>query len=251
MDNLTSPPITNLPCPPALGRHRRPISVPLSVSVPHDWSSGNPHLCTMVKTTAAAKRLGLGRYGESLRRTAGIELHIMDLSSTVDRSQPALLLQRASIEGGPHQTNHTVKHSPITPRPTAPTRVLCVDDNADMLEMMQMLIDAEPMMQCVGRLDSADQLIQTVLSLDPPPEIIVLDATMRGKDPLTVLRKMVDESMAVRTIVYSGYDDVAFVNRVRKAGAWGFVSKQDEPDAILRAVREVAAGKASWPNLPK
>ncbi len=115
---------------------------------------------------------------------------------------------------------------------------------------MRMILDTDPTMQCVGCLGSADRLIQTVRDLDPPPQIILLDATMPGKDPLTVMKKMAEDCPSIRTIVFSGHDDSAFLDRVRSDGAWGFVSKRDEPDAILLAVREVAAGNASWPKVP-
>jgi two-component system nitrate/nitrite response regulator NarP len=140
-----------------------------------------------------------------------------------------------------------VKANTVTSRPTLPIRILCVDDNADMLEMMRMLLDTEPSMQCVGCLHSADQLIEFVAAMEPPPQIILLDATMPGEDPLTVLSKMSDRSLACRTIVFSGYDDAEFLGRVRRAGAWGFVSKRDEPGAFLDAIKEVAAGRQVWP----
>ncbi len=133
-----------------------------------------------------------------------------------------------------------MKANTITSRPTLPIRILCVDDNADMLEMMRMLLDTEPSMQCVGCLHSADRLIEYVAETEPPPQIILLDATMPGEDPLAVLRKMSDLPLTCRTIVFSGYDDAEFLGRVRRAGAWGFVSKRDEPDAFLKAIREVA-----------
>jgi DNA-binding NarL/FixJ family response regulator len=140
-----------------------------------------------------------------------------------------------------------VKANTITSRPTLPIRILCVDDNADMLEMMRMLLDTEPSMRCVGCLHSADRLIEYVAEMEPPPQVILLDATMPGEDPLAVLSKMSDRSLACRTIVFSGYDDAEFLGRVRRAGAWGFVSKRDEPDAFLSAIREVAAGREFWP----
>jgi DNA-binding NarL/FixJ family response regulator len=133
----------------------------------------------------------------------------------------------------------------MTSRQTPPTRVLCVDDNSDMADMMRMMIDAEPMMQCVGCLSSADRLIETVRNLKPQPDVVLLDATMPGKDALEELRKMAVELPAVRTIVYSGHDDPEIVGRAYRAGAWACVSKRDEPDTVLRAVREVAAGR-TW-----
>ena len=137
----------------------------------------------------------------------------------------------------------------VTTRPAVlPTRVLCVDDNSEMTLVLQMMIDAEPMMRCVGCLGSADRLLRRVRGLGPPPDVVVLDAMMPGKDALEAMREMAAEFPAIRTIVYSGHDDPAFVERTRSAGAWGCVSKREEPDTILRAVREVAAGRAWWPK---
>lgn len=129
-----------------------------------------------------------------------------------------------------------------------PTLVLCVDDNSEMTLVLRMMINAEPMMRCVGCLGSADQLLKRVRGLGPPPDVVVLDATMHGKDPLEAMREMAAEFPAIRAIVYSGHDDPDFVKRARDAGAWGCVSKREEPDTILRAVREVAAGRAWWPK---
>jgi DNA-binding NarL/FixJ family response regulator len=136
----------------------------------------------------------------------------------------------------------------ISRRTTHPTRVLCVDDSADMTSMMRMLIDAEPMMQCVGCLASADHLIQKVRDLKLLPDVVLLDATMPGKSPLDEMKRLATEFPAIRTIVFSGHDDAAFVAGVRDKGAWGCVSKRDEPDAILLAVREVAAGNTWFPS---
>ncbi|MCX5690549.1 MAG: response regulator transcription factor [Planctomycetota bacterium] len=139
----------------------------------------------------------------------------------------------------------------LAPRATPPPiRVLCVDDNTDMLDMMQMIINAEPTMQCIGCLKSADKLIQTILGMDEPPQVILLDATMPGKDPLLVLKKMSEAGHESRTLVLSGYDDAAFIKRTREAGAWGFVSKSEEPQSILQAVRNASEGKVMWPLAP-
>ncbi len=147
---------------------------------------------------------------------------------------------------------------PATPDLTLPTRVLCVDDSSDMTEAMRMVIDAEPMMECVGCLACADDLVEQVRRLRPatttpphaplPPLVVLLDATMPGKSPLKAMSEMAAEFPEVRTIIYSGHDDAAFVDRAMNAGARGCVSKKDDPETIVRAVRAVAAGKGWWPR---
>lgn len=140
------------------------------------------------------------------------------------------------------------------PRPGLPTRVLCVDDSRDMTEVMRMVIDADPMMECVGCLGAADDLVSEVrrlsLSRALPPLVVLLDATMPGKSPLKAMSEIAAELPEVRTIIYSGHDDPVFIDGAKDAGAWGCISKRDDPDTILRAVREVAAGNVWWPRSP-
>lgn len=132
-------------------------------------------------------------------------------------------------------------------------RVLFVDDNRDLSAVLRMVIDAEPDMRYVGSLVSADKLVAEVrrLCTQAPrpthdaatPLVVILDATMPGKDPLEAMSELAAAFPQVRTIIYSGHDDPGFIERAIDAGAWGCVSKSDEPTAITRAVREVWAGR--------
>jgi DNA-binding NarL/FixJ family response regulator len=100
-------------------------------------------------------------------------------------------------------------------------------------------------MQCVGCLASADHLVEEVRRLTAAPDtslVILLDATMPGKSPFAAMIEVAAEFPSVRTIIYSGYDDPAFIERALEAGAWDCISKRDDPEAIVRAVREVVAG---------
>jgi two-component system response regulator DesR len=153
----------------------------------------------------------------------------------------------------------------MNPRKTGPTsssspsatatkiRVLFVDDNRDLSAVLGMVINAEPDMRCVGTLVSADKLVAEVRRFctqapRPTPDaakplVVILDATMPGKDPLEAMSELAAAFPQVRTIIYSGHDDPGFIKRAVDAGAWGCVSKRDEPTAITRAVREVWAGR--------
>jgi DNA-binding NarL/FixJ family response regulator len=127
-------------------------------------------------------------------------------------------------------------------------RVLCVDDNPDMNAAMQLTIDTQPLMRCVGCLTSADQLIATVRGMTLPPHVVLLDATMPGKRPMVVLSALAQQHPESRVIVCSGHETPAIVQEAKDAGAWGFVSKRHDPDRLMLAVREVAAGRPFWPT---
>ena len=151
-------------------------------------------------------------------------------------------------------TRATARQKPTSPLASISPkkiRVLCVDDSRDITAMLKMVIDAEPDMVCVGCLASADNLIAEARRLSttpstpsPTPLVIILDATMPGKNPLEAMRELAAAIPQVRTIIYSGHDDPGFVARAIDAGAWGCVSKREEPAAITRAVCEVWAGRA-------
>jgi two-component system, NarL family, response regulator DesR len=123
---------------------------------------------------------------------------------------------------------------------TAKISVLVVDDSDDLASMLILLIGDEPDMTCIGRLPSADALLDTVAQ--KKPDVVLLDLTMPGRDPLDAMAESSARSPESRVIVLSGYDDPARVDQALDRGAWGFVSKNGDLQAILTAIRTVASG---------
>lgn len=119
------------------------------------------------------------------------------------------------------------------------TRVLCVDDSPDITGVLRYVISADPTMECVGCLHSAKELREQVVQLRP--DVLLLDATMPGEDPIEEMRALVREFPDVKAIVYSGHDGPEFTRRVMDAGAWGCVPKDGPPAAVLRAIGEAAS----------
>ncbi len=132
--------------------------------------------------------------------------------------------------------------TPSKDQPKPPTRVLCVDDNPEVAAGLRLMIGSDASMTCIGCLTSADGLIDEIRAHDPLPDVVILDATMPGRDPLATIEELATSFPRVKTIVYSGHKDAALIGRALRAGAWKYISKGEEPEAILLAVREVAAG---------
>ncbi len=96
-------------------------------------------------------------------------------------------------------------------------------------------------MECVGVLESADALVETVLANGP--SVVLLDLTMPGKDPLMAIREVAAAAPACRVLAFSGYDGPARIDNIIDLGAWGLVSKDSEPATIVEAIRRVARGE--------
>ncbi|HUB14895.1 MAG TPA: response regulator transcription factor [Acetobacteraceae bacterium] len=74
------------------------------------------------------------------------------------------------------------------------------------------------------------------------PEIIVLDLRLRDGSGLGLLATMIAEKPERKIIVFSMYEDPTFAARALDAGARGYITKNDDPDALLQAIDKVAAG---------
>ena len=121
------------------------------------------------------------------------------------------------------------------------TRVLCVDDSPDIAALCQRLVEVEADMECAGVLESADALVETVLA--QRVDVVLLDLTMPGKDPLMAVREVAVAAPKCRVLAFSGYDDAVRVDAFVEAGGWGLVSKDSDPGAIIEAIRRVARGE--------
>ncbi len=124
-------------------------------------------------------------------------------------------------------------------------RVLCVDDSRDLTEALTMLLSCEHDMLCVGCLASADAVVEEVRRLKA--DVVIMDATMRGKNPFDAICELLAAVPQTRAIVFSAWEEAALLNKAVTAGASGLVCKTSDPETIVVAVREVAAGRKFFP----
>ncbi|MBY0262722.1 MAG: response regulator transcription factor, partial [Phycisphaerales bacterium] len=124
-----------------------------------------------------------------------------------------------------------------------PMTVLCVDDNPHVAEALRVKLARAFDMQWQGWLSSADELVATAER--QCPTIVLLDVDMPGKDPFAALGELVERCPAVKVVVFSGHVRQELIDRALEAGAWGYVSKNDGEDELLRVIRAVADGEVA------
>ena len=76
------------------------------------------------------------------------------------------------------------------------------------------------------------------------PDLVILDLNLPGIGGLEVIGRLRIEDPNAQVLVISMYDNPAYVARVLKAGARGYVSKNAPPEEIIEAARRVASGLA-------
>lgn len=123
-------------------------------------------------------------------------------------------------------------------------RILCVDDNEEILWALGMHFSHTEGFEVVGTLSTAVGLAAEVKKTNP--DIIVLDIDMPGKSPLQAMQEVNKASTPPRTVVFSGHLRKELINQVMDAGAWGYVTKNDGEDALVEAIRTVMSGGIAW-----
>lgn len=80
------------------------------------------------------------------------------------------------------------------------------------------------------------------LNRERRPDLIILDLNLPDTNGLDVLRQVLRETPAVKVLVFSMYEDPAFVAHALEAGAVGYVTKNDDPDTLLEAIDKAWQG---------
>jgi DNA-binding NarL/FixJ family response regulator len=119
-------------------------------------------------------------------------------------------------------------------------RVLIADDHAIVRGGFRQFVADEPDMCVAAEASTGDETIRLVR--EQPFDVVLLDIAMpdkNGIDTLRVIRQMRPEQ---GVLILSGYPESQYAINLLRAGANGYLSKDCEPDEIVRAIRSVARG---------
>jgi two-component system, NarL family, invasion response regulator UvrY len=122
-----------------------------------------------------------------------------------------------------------------------PIRVMLVDDHAVVRMGFKLLLAACDDIEVVGEADSGETAYQRYAELKP--DVVVMDLSMPGMGGIEAVRRLTARDKGARILALSAHEDTAHPKRVLKAGATGYLSKRGAPEALIDAVRTVAAGR--------
>ncbi|MGW3262753.1 response regulator [Streptomyces sp. NPDC001056] len=121
-------------------------------------------------------------------------------------------------------------------------RVLLADDQPLMLVGLRILIGDTNDLEVVGEAGDGREAVRLVRELRP--DVVVMDIRMPGMDGIEATRQATAEPDPPKVLVLTTFDDDEYVYGALRAGASGFLLKSMALNAILDAIRVVAAGDA-------
>ena len=123
-------------------------------------------------------------------------------------------------------------------------KVLIVDDHPIVVSGFKALLEQDGAIAVMeaATADAAEQLVAS-----DPPDVAVLDINLPGISGFELARRLLERDPAAKIIMFSMNDDPVFLAQAQETGARGYVSKNDNPANMIKAIRAVANGGTSWP----
>lgn len=119
--------------------------------------------------------------------------------------------------------------------------LLVVDDHPLFRQGVTDAVSLEPDMKVLGQASGGAQGLDLIRSLKPG--VVLLDVNLPGMNGQQITHQVTQEKLPTRIVLMTGYDDIEQALHAAMAGAAAFCSKDVEPKALLRIIRDVAEGR--------
>ena len=125
-----------------------------------------------------------------------------------------------------------------------PISLMCVDDHAFLIEGLRARLSNEPSLRFVAAMGSMEGVVDEVQRTGA--QIVLLDIECPGPDVFEVMLDLQRRCPGVKPIILSAYVRDHYIDSAVNAGAWGYLSKADDPATIIDAIKRVAAGEFAF-----
>lgn len=125
--------------------------------------------------------------------------------------------------------------------PIRKIRVLLVDDHPVLRQGLTLVIGQQKDIEVCGEVDSAAAATQILPRLKP--DVAVVDLSLSDRPGLELLKDIQKHHPQVAVLVLTMHEESLYADRALRAGAAGYVMKNQAPDTIVAAIRKVARGE--------
>ncbi len=130
---------------------------------------------------------------------------------------------------------------PSPPAGGQPARVLLVDDHPIVRQGLAQLLEQEDDLIVCGEADNALSALEAIDALKP--DIAIVDIRLKGINGIELIKKIKSRLSELPVLVMSMHDESLYAERALRAGARGYIMKEEATDKMLIAVRKVMQGE--------
>jgi DNA-binding NarL/FixJ family response regulator len=120
-------------------------------------------------------------------------------------------------------------------------RIFLVDDHPIVRQGLALLINREPDLEVCGDAEEASSALLRIEELKP--DLIVVDISLNGPDGLDLLKSIRVRDSNLPVLILSMMDELLYAERGLRAGASGYIMKQQATEQVLVAIRRILGGE--------
>lgn len=121
-----------------------------------------------------------------------------------------------------------------------PARILIVDDHSMVREGLRMRISAFPDLDVCGEATTEEEAIELVKQIRP--DLIIVDISLKQGHGIELIKRVKAFDPKMKMLVSSGFQESLYAERALRAGAMGYLNKQDSGEKVIEAINTVLNG---------
>jgi DNA-binding NarL/FixJ family response regulator len=125
-------------------------------------------------------------------------------------------------------------------KPSEKKRIFIVDDHAMFRDGLQQLIDREADLTVCGDAAEATETLEGISKSEP--DLVIVDISLSGKSGIDLIKAIKDKYEDLPVLVVSMHEESLYAERALRAGAMGYVMKQEPAKVVKMAIRKLLAG---------
>src|SRR3989339_1404832 len=120
-------------------------------------------------------------------------------------------------------------------------KIILVDDHPIVRQGLKQIILQEGDFEVVAEAEEANAAFKAMESLQP--DLMVIDLSLKGMGGLELIKWIRTQGHKTAILVVSMHDEAIYAERALKAGANGYVMKQEAPETVVSAIRAILKGE--------
>jgi DNA-binding NarL/FixJ family response regulator len=120
-------------------------------------------------------------------------------------------------------------------------RIVIVDDHPIVREGLAARIARQQGLQVCGEAEDVNDAMEVIKAENP--DLVVVDLSLKSGQGLDLIKRIKARGLDTKVLVSSMYDESLYAERVLRAGALGYINKQELSEKIIDAIRDVLQGK--------
>lgn len=120
-------------------------------------------------------------------------------------------------------------------------RILIVDDHPSVREGLALRISLHSDLEVCGEAETEDEALALVKQT--APDLVLVDISLKSGHGIELIKRIRSLDPAIKMLVISGFQESLYAERAFRAGALGYLNKQESNEKMIEAIRTVLAGE--------